>query len=378
VVVAALLVLQAVSFDTAVFDHLVEGGIHRGAYPGATLVIGRRDTILFAKGYGRLTWSARSATADVDSTLWDVASLTKVIATTTALMLLVERGRVSLDSAVVRYLPAFNGRGTGAVTVRHLLTHTSGLRAWLPLNRLARDSAAAMRIVFDQAPQVPPGTRMEYSDFNAILLGEIVRRTAGVPLDVFAAREIFAPLGLRQMMFRPPRRLVPRIAPTGIWRGHPVAGVVNDQNAVRLGGVAGHAGLFGTAADLARFAQFMLREGAPPPSIGPRLLKAETVRAFTAIAVPARRGTSARTLGWEALPTGERVSSAGTLLGARSYGHTGWTGTSLWIDPDRGLFVLLLTNRAYAPRGRSFTILKEVRSRVADAAARALTVIDGR
>ena len=358
------------SFDAATFDPLVLNGIRRGAYPGAAIVIGRRDTILFAKGYGRLTWSAGSAVPDPDSTLWDLASLTKVVVTTTALMLLLERGRVDLDAPVARYLPEFDGPGTAAVTVRHLLTHTSGLRAWLPRNRLAGDSAAAMRIVFQQTPQVPPGTRMEYSDFNAILLGEIVRRTAGVPLDVFAAHEIFAPLGLRQMMFRPPRRLVPRIAPTGVWRGHPVAGVVNDQNAARLGGVAGHAGLFGSAADLARFAQVMLREGTPPD--GPRLLKAETVRAFTAIAVPARRGASARTLGWEALPTGEEISSAGMLLGARSYGHTGWTGTSLWIDPDRGLFVLLLTNRSYAPRARrSFTILKEVRGRVADAAARA-------
>ena len=363
-VLAALLLLQAASFDAPTFDPLVLDGIQRGAYPGAVLVVGRRDAILFAKGYGRLTWSPRSAAPNVDSTLWDVASLTKVIATTTSLMLLVERGRVDLDSPVVRYVPEFNGRATGAVTVRHLLTHTSGLRAWLPLNRLARDSAAAMRIVFEQTPQVAPGTRMEYSDFNAILLGEIVRRTTGVPLDVFAAREIFTPLGLERTMFRPPRRLMPRIAPTGLWRGHPVAGVVNDQNAARLGGVAGHAGLFTTAADLAHFAQFMLREGAP-------LLKAETVRTFTAIAVPARRGTSARTLGWEALPTGETVSSAGTLLGPRSYGHTGWTGTSLWIDPDRGLFVLLLTNRAYAPRGHSFTTLKEVRGHVADAAVRA-------
>ena len=357
------------SFDAATFDPLVLDGIRRGAYPGAALVIGRCDTILFAKGYGRLTWSPRASAPDVDSTLWDVASLTKVIATTPALMLLVERRRVDLDAPVARYLPEFNGPGTAAVTVRHLLTHTSGLRAWLPLNRLARDSAAAMRIVFQQTPQVPPGTRTEYSDFNAILLGEIVRRAAGAPLDQFAAREIFAPLDLRATMFRPPRSLVARIAPTGVWRGHPVAGVVNDQNAVRLGGVAGHAGLFGTAADLARFAQFMLREGAPPH--GPRLLKAETVRAFTRVAVPARRGSSARTLGWEAVPTGETVSSAGTLLGPRSYGHTGWTGTSLWIDPDRGIFVLLLTNRSYAPRARSFAHLKEVRGRVADAAARA-------
>lgn len=362
-VVALLLAVQA-SFTAQTFDPLVMDGIHRGAYPGAVLVVGRRDTILFAKGYGHLTWSARSAVPDPDSTLWDLASVTKVVATTTSLMLLVERGRVNLDAPVTRYVPEFNGAGTGAITVRHLLTHTSGLRAWLPLNRLARDSAAAMQIVFGQTPRAPPGTRMEYSDFNAILLGEIVRRVSGVPLDVFAAREIFAPLHLGHTMFRPPRRLTNRTAPTGVWRGHPVAGVVNDQNAAILGGVAGHAGLFATAADVARFAQFMLREGAP-------LLKTETVRTFTAIAVPARRGASARTLGWEALPTGEEVSSAGTLFGARSYGHTGWTGTSLWIDPDRGVFVLLLTNRAYAPRGHSFTTLKEVRGRVADAAARA-------
>lgn len=361
-------------FDTTTFDPLVLDGIRRGAYPGAALVVGRRDTIVFAKGYGRLTWSAASPAADPDSTLWDLASLTKVVATTTALMLLVERGRVDLDAPVARYVPEFDGPGSAAVTVRHLLTHTSGLRAWLPLYREAPDSAAALRLVLAQTPRAPPGARMEYSDLNAILLGEIVRRAAGVPLDVFAGREIFAPLALREMVFRPPRRLARRIAPTGVWRGHPVAGVVNDQNAARLGGVAGHAGLFATAAALARFAQFMLGEGALPE--GPRLLEAGTVRAFTRVAVPAARGRSARTLGWEAVPTGEDLSSAGTLFGSRSYGHTGWTGTSLWIDPDRGLFVLLLTNRAYAPRTRrSFTILKEVRGRVADAAARAA---DGR
>lgn len=379
-VVALALLLQAgspavnpserASFDAATFDPLVLDGIQRGAYPGAVLVVGRRDTVLFAKGYGRLTWSAGSAVVDPDSTLWDLASLTKVVATTTALMLLVERGRVQLTAPAARYIPEFNGPGTALVTVRHLLTHTSGLRATLPLDREARDSAEALRMVFAATPLVPPGARMVYSDLNAILLGEIVRRAGGAPLDSFAAREIFAPLGLEQMLFRPPRRLVRRIAPTGLWRGHPLAGVVNDPNAAKLGGVAGHAGLFATATDVARFARFMLGEGVLAGR--PRLLRPETIRAFTAIAVPAGRRTSARTLGWEALPTEEEVSSAGRLLGPRSYGHTGWTGTSLWIDPDRGLFVLLLTNRAYAPRaGSSFTILKEVRGRVADAAARA-------
>lgn len=356
-------------FDAATFDPLVEDGIRRGAFPGAVLVIGWADTVLFAKGYGRHTWAATSRRVHPDSTLYDLASLTKVLATTTALMLLIERGRVHLDSAVSAYVPEFSGAGTAGITVRRLLTHTSGLRPTLPLEREA-DSAAALRLVFAATPTVPPGTRVVYSDVNAILLGEIVRRAAGEPLDAFTAREVFAPLGLHQALFRPPPPLSARIAPTGLWRGHPVAGVVNDPSAAKLGGVAGHAGLFATAADVARFAQFMLREGAL--SGGGRLLAAETVRAFTAKAPESAVGPGARALGWQALPTGEQVSSAGTLFGPRSYGHTGWTGTSLWIDPDRDLFVVLLTNRAFAPRtGRSFTVLKEVRGRVADAAARA-------
>lgn len=384
---AALLLLQAMApvtpghghvvspsgparFDAATFDPLVEYGIRRGAFPGAVLVVGRRDTVLFAKGYGRLTWSAQSLRADPDSTIYDLASVTKVVATTTALMLLVERGRVRLDAPVATYLPEFNGRGTAAITVRHLLTHTSELRPTLPLAREARDAADAMRLVLAATPTRPPGSRVVYSDLNAILLGEIVGRASGEPLETFVTREVLGPLEMRQTMYRPPTHLRPRIAPTTLWRGHPIAGEVNDPSAAKLGGVAGHAGLFGTAADLARFARFLLAEGVVPGN-GMRLLRAETVRAFTAPAVPARAGASARALGWQALPTDETVSSAGTRFGPRSFGHTGWTGTSLWVDPDRDLFVILLTNRAFAPRSRrSFTVVKEVRGRVADAAAR--------
>jgi len=340
-------------------------------YPGAALVVGSHDRILYAKGYGRLTWSAQSPSVSVDSTFWDLASLTKVIATTPAMMVLVERGQVRLDAPVVRYIPGFNSPGTGGITVRHLLTHTSGLRGTLPLKD-APDSATALSMVLASTPVATPGSRMVYSDLNAILLGEIVRRVSGLPLDAFVAREMYGPLGVDQvMLFRPPKKLERRIAPTGLWHGHPIAGIVNDPNAARLGGVAGHAGLFGTASAVARFAQFMLNNGSAPHGTGP-VLKRETVGQFTQIAVPGRRGVSARTLGWEALPTGEEISSAGTLLGPHSYGHTGWTGTSLWIDPDRDVFVLLLTNRAYNPRTRtSFTELKQIRGALADAAARA-------
>src|SRR5213594_2790622 len=228
----------------------------------------------------------------------------------------------------------------------------SGFRADIPDLELKaiRDSAALMARVLRETPRVRPGTRVIYSDLNAILLGEVVRRVAGEPLDVFVAREVFAPLGLHQTMFRPPSRLRPRIAPTGVWRGHPVAGTVHDGSAFKLRGVSGNAGLFSTAADIARFAQFVLRGGTSRD--GRRLLRDETVRLFTSRAVAFGPTTEARALGWQAVPTGESVSSAGILFGARSYGHTGWTGTSLWIDPDRDLFVVLLTNRAYVPRAR--------------------------
>jgi len=360
------------AFDAATFDPIVLDGIRRGAYPGAALVVGRRDTLLFSKGYGRLTWSATSAAVDPDSTLYDLASLTKVVATTTALMVLLERGRVRLDAPVAAYVPEFAGPGTAGITIRQLLTHTSGLRADLPDAELKTlpDGAALLRRVLAETPRVPPGRRVIYSDLNAILLGEVVRRASGEPLDVFAARELFLPLGLGQTMFRPPARLRPHAAPTGVWRGHAIAGIVNDASAFKLGGVSGNAGLFSTAVDVARFAQFVLRGGTLPD--GRRLLRTETVRLFTTKAVDFGGGSEARALGWQAVPTGERVPSVGTRFGPRSYGHTGWTGTSLWIDPDRDLFVVLLANRAYAPRAlRSFTLLKRVRGAVADAAARA-------
>jgi len=282
------------AFDAATFDPIVLDGIRRGAYPGAALVVGRRDTLLFSKGYGRLTWSATSAAVDPDSTLYDLASLTKVVATTTALMVLLERGRVRLDAPVAAYVPEFAGPGTAGITIRQLLTHTSGLRADLPDAELKTlpDGAALLRRVLAETPRVPPGRRVIYSDLNAILLGEVVRRASGEPLDVFAARELFLPLGLGQTMFRPPARLRPHAAPTGVWRGHAIAGIVNDASAFKLGGVSGNAGLFSTAVDVARFAQFVLRGGTLPD--GRRLLRTETVRLFTTKAVDFGGGSETR------------------------------------------------------------------------------------
>jgi len=368
-VLALLVLLQT----AATFDPIARDGIRLGAYPGAVLAVGTADSVFYLKGYGRLTWSPQSAPADPDSTLYDLASVTKVVATTTAVMLLVDRGRLDLDAPVARYVPEFAGAGTAAITVRQLLTHTSGLRADLPLAAIrgARDAAELLRLVYAETPRFTPGSRVVYSDVNAVLLGEVVRRTCGGALDAFVTREVFQPLGMTETRYRPGRGVIRRAAPTGSWHGHPVAGLVNDPSAAKLGGVSGNAGVFSTARDVARFAQFVLRAGVAGD--GRRLVRAETIRAFTTRAVYFGPGTEARALGWQAVPTGERVSSAGSRFGPHSVGHTGWTGTSLWIDPDRGVFVVLLTNRAYAPRSREpFTVVKGVRGRLADAAAAAI------
>jgi len=378
-VLAVLLLLQAAAgvpvaaparFDAATFAPLVEHGIRIGAYPGAALVVGRRDTVLFSGGYGHLTWSAQSGAVSPDRTLYDIASMTKVVATTTALMILLDRGRVRLDDPVRAYIPEFQGEGTERITLRMLLNHTSGLASGDTSLPHAADAAAAMRRVYAATPRVTPGTRVIYSDLNAILAGEIARRASGESLDAFAAREILEPLGMTETRFRPPRTETARTAPTNLWHGHPIAGLVNDPSAARLGGVSGNAGLFSTAADLARFAQFILRAGVTAD--GRRLVRAATVALFTTRSAWFGGVTEARGLGWQMTPTGEATSSAGSLFGARSFGHTGFTGTSIWIDPDRDLFVILLTNRAFAPRARRpFTELKRVRGAVADAAARA-------
>lgn len=357
---AILFVTQA--HPVAEIDTIVRDGIRQGAYPGAVVMIGTADTVLLAKGYGRLTWSDTAATPSPDSTLYDLASLTKVIATTPAVMLLYERGLIQLDRPVSEYLPAFVGDGKDAVTVRHLLNHTSGLRAFLPLNTLTDNAADARAAVMSERLRWRPGSRVEYSDLNAMLLGWVVEAVSETSLDAFVGRELYTPLGLTQTRYNLPREQRTRAAPINRWRGHPIQGVIHDQNAARLNGVSGHAGLYSTGRELARIAQWYLGRG----SVGnaARLLTAATVETFT------RPGRGNRALGWEINDT-TTSENTGTLLSPEAYGHGGFTGTSIWIDPSRNLFVVLLTNRVYAPRTRrSITRLKEVRGKLADTAVR--------
>lgn len=352
--------------QTAV-DRAVEDGIATGVYPGAVVVVGRHDRVIYQRGYGHFTWSVDSPVPDPDSSLFDLASLTKVVATLPAVMKLVETGAIELDRPVQFYLPEFRGAGKEAVTVRHLLAHTSGLRAFLPLDELASDPESARRLVLKEPLRWRPGSRVEYSDLNALLLGWIVEAVSGSTLDHFVM-EIHRELGMQQTMFNPPRSIWRRVVPVGVWRGRPVAGKVHDQNAARLGGVAGHAGLFSTGKDLARYARFILGtlRGA---ECGP--LKRSTVELFT------RRAAANRALGWE-LNDSTTAENSGTLLSPAAFGHTGFTGTLIWIDPAVDLFVVFLTNRVYSPRpARSIAKLKEIRARVTDAAVTLSTAFPG-
>ncbi len=344
-------------------DRLLEDFRERGAFPGGVLAVGDRETLLHLHAFGRLSYDA-DAPPVTAGTLYDLASLTKVVATTTMAMILVDEGRLDLDQPVMEILPGFQGPGKEAVTVRHLLTHSSGLQAIAPLYKEIKGKAAFAERIQAMDLEYPTGSRSVYSDPGIILLGEILEQAAGQPLEAFVRERIFEPLGMRDTLFRPPAELRSRIAPTEIdpWRGRLIHGEVHDENAFALGGVAPHAGLFGTAGDLSRFAQMLLNGGI---SNGRRIVSRETVELFTRRAgIPG----SDRALGWDTKSA--EGSSAGTLLSSRSFGHTGFTGTSIWMDPERQLFVILLTNRVHPSRENN--LIREARPAVADAVVRAL------
>ena len=347
----------------ASIDRIVARGIKAGGYPGASVVVGRKGYAVFQKGFGKLGWTTSSPRVSADKSIYDLASLTKVVGTTTAAMVLFDQGRLDLDAPVSTYLPAFSGGWKDSVTVRQLLTHRSGLPAGRDLWRVARTADEARAAVLATNLECRPGQCYIYSDLGADVLGFVIEAVAGESLDNFLHDKVFEPLGMTDTFFRPADSLTYRIAPTEIAppRGYPLRGQVHDENAYALGGVAGHAGLFSTAADLSIFAQMMLNGG---EYNGVRILSDTTVALFT------RRAAGTRALGWD---TADGDGGSGRFLDSRSYGHTGYTGTSIWIDPERQMFVLLLTNRVHAARARRpAKVISDVRADLADAAAAAV------
>ena len=336
-------------------DSIVESAIRNGAAPGVALAVGRYGRLLHLRGYGRIDTAANSARV-TDSTMFDMASLTKVVATTTAAMILEDEGRLNLDAPVASYLPELNDSAKAKITVRMILTHSAGFEAFAPLWKDTRGRAEYLAKINARPLAYTPGDSVIYSDWDFVLAGLVVERITGMPLDQFVATRVWQPLGMRDTGFNPlaPGEIPPdsactagfradsplldRIAFTEIdtvYRHIHVHGIVHDENACALGGVAGHAGLFSSARDVAIFVQMLLNGG---QYNGVRLIQPTTVARWTA-----RQGAhSSRAIGWD---TPSERSSAGHYFSPRSFGHTGFTGTSIWVDPERGLFVVLLTNR---------------------------------
>jgi CubicO group peptidase (beta-lactamase class C family) len=325
----------------APIDAIVADEIRRGHVPGAVVVIGQQDTTAYRRAFGlRAMYSVPRAMTD--DTIFDLASLTKVIATTTAVLQLAERGRLSIESPASVYWPAFASAGKGAITIRDLLTHYSGRRAGVDPTSRWSGYAAAMRLVAATRPAKPRGTEYLYSDQNFLVLGEVVRRVSGLPLDEYCERHIFAPLGMSATHFRVPRADARRVAPTVAGRHADRLGLVHDPTARRMGGVAGHAGLFSTAADLETFARMLLARG---ELTGTRILSQESVAQMSAPQSPFDAARH-RGFGWDlAAPL---ASNREERAPVGSYGHTGYTGTMMWIDPAAQVYVIVLSNRTYA------------------------------
>jgi len=341
-----------------------------GAFPGGVLAVGWNSQLAL-HAFGKLELEGEAYDTDEDS-MYDVASLTKPIVTTTAAMLLVQRDRLDLNLPVASYLPAFaaaakddpNPAWRARVTVRMLLLHDSGLPAHVDFYKEAKGYDAILARVLAEPLIREPGTQIEYSYLGFILLGEIIQRLTGEHLDEFAKREIFTTLGMDKSMFNPPRKLREDIAPTEMdsdFRKRMVWGEVHDENAWAMGGVAGHAGLFSTAGDIAVLAQMILNGGIYEHE---RLLARSTIQQFTA---RQKVGDSAHALGWDVL---SENSSSGHYFSAKSFGHTGFTGTSLWIDPERNLFVVLLTNRVHPTHANEK--IRQVRPALHDAVMQGL------
>ncbi len=357
----------AVGMDSTLparLDSIVRVAIAEGAAPGASVAVGRFGRLVHLKGYGTLDYAAGSPVVDA-GTIYDLASLTKVVATTTAAMILEETGKLDLGKPVSSYVPELNAPDKAAITVRMLLTHTGGLEAGAPLYRQARGLAEYVREINARPLANPPGSQTVYSDWDMVLLQAVIEKIAGMSLDNFADGHVFKPLGMSDTRFDPDttdRAYRRRIAPTTSddLRGGPLQGVVHDANAWAMGGVSGHAGLFSTARDLAAFAQFLL-DGGTYGNV--RVVAPQTIARWTS----RQEATTSRALGWD---TPAPASSAGRYFSPRSFGHTGFTGTSMWIDPERGLFVVLLMNRVNS-RGEG-TRHVQLRRDVSDAVQRAV------
>ncbi len=348
-------------------DGLMTAAIGKGEIPGGVVLVGRGDSVVYRKCYGHRMLEPQKVDMTVD-TVFDMASVTKVVATATSIAILIERGQVGLTDRVRRYVPEFDNRGKGDITIEQLLTHRAGLIPDNPLSDYADGPDEALKRVFNLGLRNPVG-RFDYSDVGYIVLGEIVRRVSGLTLDEFARREIFHPAGMTSSSYKPPKEWWPRVAPQEKRGGRWIIGEVHDPRAYAMGGVAGHAGLFSTADDIARWCRMILRGGEID---GRRILSPLMVAEMTR----PRLGPdddAVRGLGFD-IDTGYSQPRGDLFLRGLSFGHTGFTGTSFWIDPQTGVYLIILTNRLH-PDGKGDVL--DLRRKIGTVVASAVK-LDGR
>jgi uncharacterized protein YbbC (DUF1343 family)/CubicO group peptidase (beta-lactamase class C family) len=362
-VLLALLLPALVAADPVDFsaiDAAARDAVSTGEIPGVVVLVGRGDEVLYRRAFG---WRALvpDAEAMTPDTVFDIASLTKPLGTTLAIMALVERGTIKLDAPVGKYLKEFRSAAFQEVTIRRMLTHTAGFPGYPANTTVQNGFPAAARAIAQVKLDYPPGTGFQYSDTGFILLGEVVRRVVGDPLDRYLDRVLVKPLALKETAFRPPTSWRERTAPTEFWQGRMLRGEVHDPRARLLGGVAGHAGMFSTASDIARVCRMLLDGGV---GNGRRILRAETIAQMWS---PESSGR--RTLGWDMTSRYSLIHAPFFPIG--SVGHSGFTGTSIWLDPATRTYMILLTNRVH-PSGGNASRIRELRVRVAAAVGAAL------
>lgn len=345
--------------DLLAIDDTIREEIGFHNLPGAVVMVGDANGVIYRAAVGNRAVQPAPLPMLPD-TIFDIASLTKPIATATAILQLAEQRLLDLDTAVAHYWPEFAANGKGDITVRQLLTHYSGLRADLDMRTRWSGYDTAMQMIEAERPRTPPGSQFTYSDINYAALGELVHRISYEPLNLYASRRIFEPLGMKDTRFLPDPALRTRIAPTE----DSLHGVVHDPMARRMDGIAGHAGVFSTIDDLARFSRMLLNRGTLD---GVQILKPESVELMSTAQSPEGK-TIQRSLGWD-LNSPYAVSQGGTQFQSGSFSHTGYTGTALWIDPKSGVFVILLSNRVH-PYGRGN--IQPLRLKVASIVAYAL------
>jgi CubicO group peptidase (beta-lactamase class C family) len=339
-------------------DSAVEDAIRAGEIPGAVVAVVHADKVVYRKAFGKRSLKPDEVAMTADS-VFDLASLTKPIATGTSVMILIQQGKMKPGDPVGKYWPEFSANGKENVTVEHLLLHTSGLTADNALADYTEGRAKALQKIAALKLQNPPGARFRYSDVGFIVLGELVERVGGMPLDGFARRHVFDPLKMTVTGFTPGGALNKRIAPTASRRGKIILGEVHDPRAFEMGGVAGHAGLFSSADDLTRYCRMLLRGGELD---GVRVLDAPTVKFFTEphivpTSARGREGKGLRSFGWD-VDTSYSAPRGELFRKGKGYGHTGFTGTSVWIDPPSDTAVILLTNRVHPDGGGNATPLR--------------------